>query len=240
MKNVTTGKCQISGRELPLDQLMPASLVRDPIVKLIREDHPAWDANGYIAIDELEKFRFRYVENIITAEKGEINHLDQELLEKMKNSQTLARNIYADDKEKVTFGQRLSDRVAALGGTWGFIISFSVFLFLWIVVNAFLIATKPPDPYPFILLNLILSCVAAMQAPVIMMSQNRQSVKDRQHAEHDYQINLKAELEIQQLHEKLDHLLIHQGQRLLEIQQLQMDAMDQILSRSEKNPPESK
>jgi uncharacterized membrane protein len=235
MKNVTTGKCQISGRELPLDQLMPGLLIRDPIAKLIREDHPEWDANGYVAIDELKKYRYRYIESIITAEKGEISQLDRELLEKMKNSELLARNIYAEDSEKLTFGQRLSDRVAALGGTWGFIISFAAFLFLWIATNVCWLTSNPPDPYPFILLNLILSCIAAIQAPVIMMSQNRQSAKDRQHAEHDYQVNLKAEMEIQQLHEKLDHLLIYQGQRMLEIQQMQMDAIEQILSRFEKH-----
>jgi uncharacterized membrane protein len=240
MKNIITGKCQITGQELPLDQLMPGLLIRDPIVKLIREDHPEWDANGYIAIDELKKYRYRYIESIITTEKGEISQLDQELLEKMKNSELLARNIYAADSENLTFGQRLSDHVAALGGTWGFIIGFGVFLSLWIATNVFWLTTNPPDPYPYILLNLILSCVAAIQAPVIMMSQNRQNVKDRQHAEHDYQINTKAELEIQQLHEKLDHLLMYQGQRMLEIQQMQMDAIDQILSRSEKNPPKSK
>jgi uncharacterized membrane protein len=98
-------------------------------------------------------------------------------------------------------------------------------------VNLFILATRPFDPYPFILLNLILSCLAAIQAPIIMMSQNRQESKDRIRSEHDYKVNLKAELEIRLLHEKIDHLLLQQNQRLMEIQQLQVDLMDDILDK---------
>jgi uncharacterized membrane protein len=129
----------------------------------------------------------------------------------------------------------LSDRIAELGGSWVFIIGFGVFLMLWVVVNTLVLATHPPDPYPFIFLNLILSCIAALQAPVIMMSQNRQAARDRQQAEQDYKINLKAELEIRHLHEKMDHLLHHHSQRLLEIQQIQTDLLRQLV-RSKGSP----
>ena len=118
---------------------------------------------------------------------------------------------------------------------WRFIISFGIFIVLWIIGNIVVLGTSPPDPYPFILLNLILSCLAALQAPVIMMSQNRVEARDRQRAEMDYQINLKAELEIRQIHEKLDHLLHHHSERLLEIQQIQTDLLRQLVAKN--NPP---
>jgi uncharacterized membrane protein len=122
---------------------------------------------------------------------------------------SIARNIADETDEAMTFGQRLADRVAEIGGSWGFIIGFGIFLTIWAVLNGLLLThggLKPFDPYPFIFLNLILSMVAAIQAPVIMMSQNRQATKDRAAAEHDYEVNLKAELEILALHEKLDAL----------------------------------
>ncbi len=121
----------------------------------------------------------------------------------------IARNIADETDEAMTFGQRLADRVAEIGGSWGFIIGFAIFLTFWAALNGLVLAhvgLKPFDPYPFIFLNLILSMVAAVQAPVIMMSQNRQATKDRAAAEHDYEVNLKAELEILALHEKLDAL----------------------------------
>ncbi|MBL7975960.1 MAG: DUF1003 domain-containing protein, partial [Candidatus Kapabacteria bacterium] len=107
---------------------------------------------------------------------------------------------------------------------------------VWMAINVWVLATQPFDPYPFILLNLILSCLAAIQAPIIMMSQNRQEQKDRIRSEHDYKINLKAELEIKLLHEKMDHLIIHQNKRLLEIQQIQTDYLNDILSEIRNNP----
>jgi uncharacterized membrane protein len=121
----------------------------------------------------------------------------------------------------------LADRIAAIGGSWAFILLFCATLVAWITANTVVLTTAPFDPYPFILLNLVLSCVAALQAPIIIMSQNRQEAKDRVRAEHDYRINLKAELEIRHLHEKLDHLLLHQWQRLLEIQQVQTEMIEE-------------
>ncbi|HRO97260.1 MAG TPA: DUF1003 domain-containing protein, partial [Ferruginibacter sp.] len=123
----------------------------------------------------------------------------------------------------------VADKVASFGGSWAFILSFFSFLVLWIIVNLYILNTRPFDPYPFILLNLILSCLAAIQAPIIMMSQNRLEQKDRQRAEHDYKINLKAELEIQLLSEKIDHLLVHQSKKLLEIQEVQTDYLDDLM-----------
>jgi uncharacterized membrane protein len=121
----------------------------------------------------------------------------------------IARNIADETDEAMTFGQRLADRVAEIGGSWSFIIGFGIFLAAWAALNGLVLVRsglRPFDPYPFIFLNLILSMIAAVQAPVIMMSQNRQATKDRAAAEHDYEVNLKAELEILALHEKLDAL----------------------------------
>lgn len=128
-----------------------------------------------------------------------------------------------------TFGQRVADKVADFGGSWTFIISFMVFLLLWIAFNVFWLNNKGFDPYPFILLNLILSCIAALQAPIIMMSQNRQEAKDRERAEKDFIINLKAEQEIRVLQQKLDHILKHQHEELMAIQQQQLQMMEQLL-----------
>lgn len=122
----------------------------------------------------------------------------------------------------------MADRLADFGGSWLFIGIFCGTLAIWIIMNSVVMLMKPFDPYPYIFLNLILSCLAAIQAPVILMSQNRQEARDRIQAEHDYRINLKAELEIRHLHEKIDHLLMNQWQRLMEIQQIQMELMQEL------------
>ena len=146
----------------------------------------------------------------------------------LEKEELLSRNINQEFENSFTLGERLADRIAAFGGSWTFISIFMVVLVIWMGINTWILLTKPFDPYPYILLNLVLSCLAAIQAPVILMSQNRQEARDRLHAEHDYEINLKAEIEIRKLHEKLDHLLMHQWQRLMEIQQLQVNLMEEI------------
>lgn len=133
-----------------------------------------------------------------------------------------------------TFGQRVADRVASFGGSWTFILSFLFFLLAWIITNAYFLLNKGFDPYPFILLNLILSCIAALQAPIIMMSQNRQEEKDRERAKKDFQVNLKAEQEIRILQKKLDHILEHQHNELLKIQNAQIKLLEDIKSQLNK------
>ena len=140
----------------------------------------------------------------------------------------LTQNLNDEADETMTFGQRLADRVASFGGSWPFILMFAGVLIVWITINSVSLFSKPFDPFPFILLNLVLSCLAAIQAPIIMMSQNRQNEKDRLKAYNDYRVNLKAELEIRHLHSKIDLLLTHQWQRLLEIQQVQTDLLEEI------------
>ena len=169
-----------------------------------------------------------HVHSLLEMEKGEISALENEVLESIRQNELLTKNVDIEFEEKWSFGDRLADRIATFGGSWPFLICFGVFLGLWIAVNSLVLVIKPPDPYPYILLNLILSCLAAVQAPIIMMSQNRQEAKDRLRGLHDYQVNLKAELEIRHLHEKMDHLLSHQWDRLAEIQEIQLDLLSEI------------
>jgi len=143
----------------------------------------------------------------------------------------ISRNVARDFSEQLTFGQRLADKVAAFGGSWTFISIFAVVLVIWVLLNSFVLITynETFDPYPYILLNLFLSMLAAIQAPVILMSQNRQAYKDRLSAEHDYEVNLKAEIEIMALHEKIDLLRDKQWGELISIQQEQLSLLSQLM-----------
>lgn len=203
--------------------------IREGIFKLIQTKFPKFQVNDFISIEELNQYRRLYLTSLIAQEKGELAVIDQDVMDAIKNNSILSENVQDDIEAELNFGQRIADQVASFGGSWTFIITFFSFILIWIGINIGVIAQKPFDPYPFILLNLILSCLAAIQAPIIMMSQNRQEQKDRQRGEHDYKINLKAELEIKLLSEKIDHLLVHQNKKLLEIQEIQTDYLDDLL-----------
>jgi uncharacterized membrane protein len=230
MSSATHGHetCSVCGQAFPRSRLIAGALVRDPIAALIRKDHPDWSAEGSICPADLARYRADYVRSLLESEKGELSSLEEEVLESLHQHELLATNVAAEFEQARSFGQRLADRLASFGGSWKFLILFGVFLAVWIGMNTAVLLWRPIDPYPFILLNLVLSCTAAIQAPVIMMSQNRQEVKDRLRAEQDYKVNLKAELEIRHLHEKLDHLLSHQWERLVEIQQVQLELLAEI------------
>jgi uncharacterized membrane protein len=176
----------------------------------------------------LADYRKLYLHRLVSKESGDLDKLESEVLKSITNNKILSENIEESIDEQFTFGQRIADKIATFGGSWTFILTFFFLLLCWISINVVVLSSEPFDPYPFILLNLILSCLAAIQAPVIMMSQNRKEAKDRVRNEHDYKINLKAELEIRLLHEKLDHLMIHQNKKLLEIQELQSDYLEEI------------
>lgn len=154
----------------------------------------------------------------------DLSHVEQSVLQRALARRTVARDTNAAYRERQSLGDRVADRIAAFGGSWGFILSFIGFLLLWVASNV-LLASGAFDPYPFIFLNLMLSMLAALQAPVIMMSQNRQSAKDRLAAEHDYEVNLKAEVEIMALHDKLDQMREHELRALIEKQQEQIDLL---------------
>jgi uncharacterized membrane protein len=229
--------CHVSQQELSTEQLVRADSVRSQLRQLIQADHPGFTEDKYISHTALNNYRRKYLEGIIQQEYGELNILEREVVKAIDTNSLLSENIEEGMKEGLTLGQRIADRIAEFGGSWTFIISFFTFIILWIGVNIWILTTPSFDPYPFILLNLILSCLAAIQAPIIMMSQNRQEQKDRNRSEHDYKINLKAELEIRLLHEKIDHLIVHQNKRLLEIQELQLDYLEDL---SQKNNSKQK
>ncbi len=195
--------------------------------EFIKKKVPDYDNNAFSA-EELNSFRKDYIEQLLQEELGELTEVEKTVARSIRDKRIFAGNLLPKEKEKLTPGEKLADKVASFGGSWTFIIIFFSFLLGWMILNIWWLHNKGYDPYPFILLNLILSCLAAIQAPIIMMSQNRQEAKDRTRAEHDYIINLKAEVEIRMLHEKIDHLLLHQNKRLLEIQKVQVDMMESI------------
>lgn len=163
----------------------------------------------------------QYIKDILTADSADL----EEVLLSIKEKELIVENVNDNFDEKLTFGQRVADKIASFGGSRTFILSFLFFLIVWMVFNVTM-GERAFDEYPFILLNLCLSSLAALQAPIIMMSQNRQAERDRIRAENDYKVNLKAEIEIRTLHEKLDHLLKKKWQTLMEIQQIQLDILE--------------
>jgi uncharacterized membrane protein len=219
-------QCQICGREFDSSDLIPLEIIRPGVASLIEKDHPAAiEDRTLICEDDLNRYRRLYTQSLIEEEKGEITALEEEVLRSLHESDLLASNLNEQFGQR-SFGQMLSDKMADFGGSWGFILSFVAVLVIWIAIN---VVTKTPfDPFPFILLNLVLSCIAAIQAPIIMMSQNRQEHRDRLRAEEDYKINLKAELEIRSLIAKIDQLRQHQWRRLLELQHIQLDLMNEM------------
>jgi uncharacterized membrane protein len=223
--------CGICGKTFAPRDLIPGIALRDAVAQQIAREHPDWSQEKFICRPDLNRYRGAYVHSLLESEKGELTSLENEVLTSLRNHETLSKNIDTEFEGEWTLGERLADRIAAFGGSWIFLILFGLFLVVWISINSFILYTQPPDPYPYILLNLILSCLAAIQAPIIMMSQNRQEAKDRLRSEHDYQVNLKAELEIRHLHEKLDHLLSHQWERLAQIQEIQLELLAEISRR---------
>lgn len=226
---MNTVYCHVTQKQVPSSESYKASEIREAIRTLIEKEHPGFSHTSYISADKLNEYRKRYITQLVEQEVGEVSQLEKDVIHSIQTNKLLSENIEEDINEPSTFGQRMADGIASFGGSWTFIIFFFSFIALWMITNMLLLAHRSFDPYPFILLNLILSCLAAIQAPIIMMSQNRQEEKDRQRSEHDYKVNLKAEIEIRLLHDKLDHLMIHQNKRLLEIQQLQSDYLEDIL-----------
>ncbi len=219
--------CAISGLPNRKRDLVPLDAVRPSLADHIRKDHPGLSGEALISKAQLAKYRMKYVEELLESEHGEFTELERQVAASIANHDTIAENVEEEFEEERTFGERLSDHLASFGGSWAFLIAFGVVLVVWMLINLILGEKKAFDAYPFILLNLVLSCLAAIQAPIIMMSQKRQEAKDRLRALNDYRVNLKAELEIRHLHEKLDHLISRQWQRLAEIQRVQLEIMQE-------------
>lgn len=191
----------------------------------VRQQNPNKDA---LTETQLNELRRSYIEQMLQAEMGELTEVENSVIRSIGHKTILSSSLQLKKEKKLTGGEKLADKVASFGGSWTFITLFFLFLSGWMILNVWWLNNKGFDPYPFILLNLFLSCLAAIQAPIIMMSQNRQEAKDRKRAEHDYKVNLKAEVEIRLLHEKIDHMLLHHNKRLLEIQKVQIEMMENI------------
>jgi uncharacterized membrane protein len=226
--------CAILNREFPAEELIPLSAIRPNVAALVRTAHPELSDGSLVSTAALAPFRATYVRSVLEEDIGALSTLERDVVESMREHELLAENVDAEFETTLTRGEHWADKIAEFGGSWRFITVFAIVLVAWIIANSW-VGMRAPDPYPFILLNLILSCLAAIQAPVIMMSQNRQEAKDRARSEHDYKVNLKAELEIRHLHEKMDFLLKQQAQRLFALQELQIELMEELARRPPAN-----
>ncbi|ANH81128.1 hypothetical protein A8C56_09190 [Niabella ginsenosidivorans] len=194
------------------DESVSCRSLRPALFEFIRSDRPDLKRSDTISYNELNEYKVRYISKYLLRDIHHLSELEDNVISSMTNQTVISDMIDEDEdtRKKATFGQRLADKVSAFGGSWTFIIAFILFLLAWIAVNYYWLRNRGFDPYPFILLNLILSCLAALQAPIIMMSQNRQEAKDRERSKMDYMVNLKSELEVRILHEKLDQVLANQ------------------------------
>lgn len=227
--NKKKGICEICHKELPNSRLFPIRLIRVSVLETARLKNPQLNLEGSICQKDLRELRADHVEGILREDKGALSKLEKEVIESLEHQDVLVENINKKFEHSLSFGEKVADKIAQFGGSWKFILSFLFVIGVWMVINIFFFAREGFDPYPFILLNLVLSCLAAIQAPVIMMSQNRQAEKERLRANEDYCTNLKAELEIQQLHSKLDLFMKRQWESLIELQKIQIELSEELL-----------
>ncbi|MDR6953877.1 putative membrane protein [Ancylobacter sp. 3268] len=223
--------CAITGAVVSEHDGERLDMLRPALAAHIRAAHPDIADDAFISREALAAERAGMIAETLQAERGDLSQIERDVIESLARHETLAENVEEELDENRTLGERAADHIASFGGSWTFIIGFCGLLVVWMIVNTVLLAAGAFDPYPFILLNLVLSCIAALQAPVIMMSQKRQEAKDRRRSENDYRVNLKAELEIRHLQEKIDHMLTRQWERLAEIQSIQIELMEEVLQR---------
>lgn len=228
MPKVTCSLCDsvVEGRTLASPQKL-----ENRILDLIKKDRPEWEAKRGICPNCLEQYRAKKFVSYLEAEYQKLSEIEHAVVSKITRRGRVSRVVHRDFDSSMTFGQRVADRVAQFGGSWSFIGLFGGILVVWMAVNTWVLVHRPFDPYPFILLNLVLSTLAALQAPVIMMSQNRQAHKDRMQANQEYEINLMAEIEIRDLHDKLDSLRFKQWHELWHIQKRQIELLEHLCER---------
>lgn len=225
--------CALCGA--PTEGGVHARSLKPALLAHLTEGRPLGEADR-VCSRCLRAARIAYLESRLSVERGELSQLESEAAQKAADHLVIALDTNERADQSMSLGERVSDGVARVGGSWPFVISFSVFILIWAFVNAWL-AKSAFDPYPFILLNLILSCVAALQAPIIMMSQNRANAHDRMRAEQDYRVNLKAELEVGTLHDKLDHLLHERWESMIEMQYEQLELLRELTERRNQTEP---
>jgi uncharacterized membrane protein len=230
--DATMGRCIVSGAEYPRHDLFPVAMLRPALAGLLRQQIGDLPSDALISKPELDRLRSAHIAELLRQERGDLSNLEREVVDSLARHDVLAENVEEEIDDKRTLGERLSDHLATFGGSWAFLISFGLFIAVWMATNIVEGQARSFDPYPFILLNLVLSCIAAIQAPIIMMSQRRTEAKDRLRSLNDYRVNLKAELEIRHLHEKFDHMLTRQWERLSEMQEVQIELLQELERRS--------
>jgi uncharacterized membrane protein len=228
MADQETYPCQICGKHQGKTELVQGEAVHAPIVDLITKEYPEWSPVGYICRDDLNRFRIQYFQDAEEKEREECASLEGTVSDGMNVEDHLPKNDNIEYENELTVGERLADTIAGFAGSWMFLGAFAGIIILWVALNTYILLSKPFDPYPYILLNLFLSILAAVQAPVIIMSQNRQEMRDRLHADRDYQVSIHTDREIHRLHSKIDHLMTNQGQKLLEIQNIQLELAEEL------------
>ncbi|RHX92503.1 hypothetical protein DLM75_04770 [Leptospira stimsonii] len=221
-------RCDICNQLYKEDKVVSSLGIRKEVQSILEEKNPVWNEHSSVCTNDYNKARVTYVRRIMEEEIGSIHSLEQEVINSVTESNLISANDNDSYVEKLSLGDQIADKVAKFGGSWSFIITFFLVMLGWIMGNAAILIRSPFDPYPFILLNLVLSCLAAIQAPIIMMSQNRQETKDRIRSENDYKVNLKSEIEIRTLHEKVDHLLMNQRSKMIQVQEIQMEILGEI------------
>ena len=217
------------GKSFSAEQVTPAPKVRSIISDLIRRDHPAWSPLSYICRDDLSRYSMEYLESLLHLEPGEISSLGRDALKSLHQHGLLAANVEAAFEKDWTMGRRLGDRIAKIGSSLGFSIAFGALLGVLILTNAVVLYWHPANLYPFILVNLLLTCVVGIQAPILAFSQFPHGAKDRLRSEHNYLMSLKAELGIRLLNQTVSELVVNQREPLMEIQQTLL----MMLSRSD-------
>ncbi|MBF0196249.1 MAG: DUF1003 domain-containing protein [Planctomycetes bacterium] len=222
--------CSICSKSSSVSELISGTIIRKSLAEIIHEHNKDWVQDNLICNDCISKYRAEYVEHVLEKERGELSELETEVIESMENHELLSANANVEYEEKLSFGDRITDKIVKFGGSWKFIILFSILLIMWMIANTYAILFKPIDPYPFIFMNFILSTLAAFQAPFVLMSQNRQAIKEKVRSDNEYKVNLKSELEIRHLNSKVDQLLTNQWGRLLKIQQVQTDLINEVVS----------
>lgn len=219
MKNKV--ECLNCLKKYPAGQITFGAAITTGTYNFIKNKNPNFNQESNICLNCLNLFRSQRAKTILEDEKGKLTKLEHEVINSIRDQDIISENSNEELTDKLTFGDKIADKVAEFGGSWKFIICFAFFLIIWMFLNIYILRHKPFDPYPFILLNLVLSCLTAMQAPIIMMSQNRQNERDRIKSEIEYQVNLKAELQTRQIIRKLDQFMTQQWQNFLEYQQIQ-------------------
>jgi uncharacterized membrane protein len=210
--------CIICQKEIIKSDMFPVAMLTPLLRKRLLRDHPNLHMKSLICMDDLNCCQVSLMEEYLSDEVGVLTFHDLEIFESLKTDRITPVNPSQHYERSLTLGQQIADKISIIAGSWTFIIGFIVFLFAWMAINSGQIWHHPFDPYPYILLNLVLSCLAAIQAPIILMSQNRQAQRDRIEAENDYHINMISELQIRHLHEKLDILLKAQWEKDLKKQ----------------------